>query len=79
MSVDEKNATAVSAYSTSIDHENLSAVKHADDVLLAQLGYKSEFKREFSVSRPSAHVAVATLVVCSLWYLQADYMRLIRR
>ena len=79
MSVDEKNATAVSAYSTSIDHENLSAVKHADDVLLAQLGYKSEFKREFSVSCPSADVAVATLVVRSFCFLQADYMRRIRR
>lgn len=28
---------------------DLSAVKHDDDALLAQLGYKSEFKREFSV------------------------------
>lgn len=28
---------------------DLSTVKHDDDVLLAQLGYKSEFKREFSV------------------------------
>ena len=79
MSVDEKNATAVSAYSTSIDHENLSAVKHADDVLLAQLGYKSEFKREFSVSRPSADVVVATLVAGSLRCLRADYMRHSRR
>ena len=26
------------------------AVTHADDVKLAELGYKSEFKREFSVS-----------------------------
>ena len=28
----------------------LAALKHADDALLAKLGYKSEFKREFSVS-----------------------------
>ena len=27
----------------------LAALKHADDVMLAKLGYKSEFKREFSV------------------------------
>jgi hypothetical protein len=26
-------------------------IRRADDVLLAKLGYKSEFKREFSVSR----------------------------
>jgi hypothetical protein len=35
-----------------------SAVKHDDDVLLAQLGYKSEFRREFSVILP------VLLVVC---------------
>ena len=29
----------------------LAALKHADDVMLAKLGYKSEFRREFSVSR----------------------------
>lgn len=31
-------------------HPDLSELRHADDALLAQLGYKSEFKREFSVS-----------------------------
>jgi hypothetical protein len=25
-------------------------IRHADDILLARLGYKSEFRREFSVS-----------------------------
>lgn len=29
--------------------EDLAVVRHADDELLAQLGYKSEFRREFSV------------------------------
>lgn len=32
------------------DDESLTALRHADDVLLAKLGYKSVFKREFSVS-----------------------------
>ena len=32
------------------DNEGLTAVKHADDALLAKLGYQSVFKREFSVS-----------------------------
>ena len=30
----------------------LLSLRHADDVLLAKLGYKSEFRREFSVSSP---------------------------
>lgn len=30
-------------------HEGLADMRHADDALLAHLGYKSEFKREFSV------------------------------
>lgn len=29
---------------------DIDSLRHADDVLLAELGYKSEFKREFSVS-----------------------------
>ena len=32
------------------DGEGLAALKHADDALLAKLGYQSVFKREFSVS-----------------------------
>jgi amino acid permease len=28
---------------------DVDSLRHADDVLLAELGYKSEFKREFSV------------------------------
>ncbi len=36
---------------------SLMTLRHADDALLAQIGYKSEFKREFSVSqwRPPQH------------------------
>ncbi len=30
-------------------HGGLEDMRHADDALLAHLGYKSEFKREFSV------------------------------
>ena len=33
---------------------SLLSVRHADDALLAELGYKSEFKREFSVSPPAS-------------------------
>lgn len=42
-------AVAVDAH-TDHHHPDLSELRHADDALLAQLGYKSEFKREFSVS-----------------------------
>jgi hypothetical protein len=31
------------------DSHDVNALRHADDVLLAELGYKAEFKREFSV------------------------------
>lgn len=31
------------------DASNITTLRHADDALLAELGYKSEFKREFSV------------------------------
>ncbi len=33
-----------------VTHADIVEVRHADDVRLAELGYKSEFKREFSVS-----------------------------
>lgn len=33
------------------EHSGLTALKRADDVLLAKLGYRSEFRREFSVRR----------------------------
>jgi hypothetical protein len=49
----EKEATTIQTLNVSGVHgsHNVGAVRHADDVLLAELGYKSEFKREFSVSR----------------------------
>lgn len=45
------NETSVQTVDSGVtpDSHNISAVRHDDDVLLAQLGYKSEFKREFSV------------------------------
>ena len=36
------------------DAEGIKGIRRADNVLLAKLGYKSEFKREFSVSIHSA-------------------------
>lgn len=50
---DEKRTAATSVKQVdggSDDHESLTALRHADDALLAKLGYRSEFKREFSVS-----------------------------
>lgn len=32
------------------DSSALQNLRHADDAMLAELGYKSEFRREFSVS-----------------------------
>ena len=63
MSLKEKGGSVAVAYSTGVDHENLSAVKHADDVRLAQLGYKSEFKREFSVSLTSLLCIVLSVLL----------------
>lgn len=31
------------------DEASIVTIRHADDALLAQLGYKSQFRREFSV------------------------------
>ena len=35
--------------------DSLVNIRHADDALLAELGYKSEFRREFSVSTFAFH------------------------
>ena len=43
MTEDEKTVGA------RVDVVTFAAVKNADDALLAELGYKAEFKREFSV------------------------------
>lgn len=47
----EKEKTTVNTVDISPGDENhdVNFFRHADDVRLAELGYKSEFKREFSV------------------------------
>ena len=47
MATDQEKTTPSNDVSVHQDSE--TDVRRADDVLLAQLGYKSEFKREFSV------------------------------
>jgi len=37
--------------SASVNQNDISALHREDNVLLRKLGYKSEFKREFSVSQ----------------------------
>jgi hypothetical protein len=51
MSADEEKPT-ISNDIVLVHHENKKTeeIWHADDMLLAKLGYKSEFRREFSVS-----------------------------
>ena len=44
------------------DNESTLTVRHADNVLLAQLGYKSQFRREFSVSVLECHSEVLRLM-----------------
>ncbi|TFK82105.1 amino acid transporter [Polyporus arcularius HHB13444] len=48
------------------DHEGLTAMKHADDVMLAKLGYKSEFRREFSLIETIAFAFSIMGVVASV-------------
>ena len=43
---DEKKANSVSSQS---DHDRFREVHTKDNALLAELGYKAEFRREFSV------------------------------
>ncbi|TFY66632.1 hypothetical protein EVG20_g4457 [Dentipellis fragilis] len=52
MSKHEKDGGIVETVGSSVadaDASSLANVRHADDVRLAELGYKSEFKREFSL------------------------------
>ncbi|KAI0328237.1 amino acid transporter [Cubamyces sp. BRFM 1775] len=70
MSVDEKKAVKTS---TETAHEpgygsdeSLNAIRHADDVLLAKLGYKSEFRREFSLIETIAFAFSIMGVVASV-------------
>jgi hypothetical protein len=43
-----KNEKDISGEATVVEPDSVS-LRHADNELLAQLGYRSEFKREFSV------------------------------
>lgn len=45
----EKEKDTVDTVHEAIDIHDVDALRRADDVRLAELGYKSEFKREFSV------------------------------
>lgn len=49
MSISSEKQAEVSVNNTSIKDYSTSP-RNADDTLLAELGYKAEFKREFSVS-----------------------------
>ncbi|KAK7696096.1 hypothetical protein QCA50_000739 [Cerrena zonata] len=57
-----KDATAVEVSSNS----DLSGIRNADDALLAQLGYKSEFRREFSLFETVAFAFSIMGVVASV-------------
>ena len=52
MSADEKKDSGSNEV-TSVHHDakGIEGTRQADNILLAKLGYRSEFKREFSVSR----------------------------
>ena len=49
-----------------IDNDSQLSVRHADDALLAELGYKSEFRREFSVNSRVLFTApdIDSAIVC---------------
>ena len=50
MATDKEKPTVSNDVVSVRNESGLDNVRHADDVLLAKLGYKSEFRREFSVS-----------------------------
>jgi hypothetical protein len=53
MPEDEKKPSSVSDEVTPVHHaddKGVESIRRDDNVLLAKLGYRSEFKREFSVS-----------------------------
>lgn len=64
----DKEKLSISNDVTSVHHDvkGTETIRRADNVLLAKLGYKSEFKREFSVS-----------VFDDLWSLDTDAGQLI--
>jgi hypothetical protein len=50
MSADEeKKPTSFDDVISAHGEKGLDEVRHADNILLARLGYKSQFRREFSV------------------------------
>ena len=50
-SITEKSPTVIVHESTrSSEDGSVLSIRRADDALLAELGYKSEFRREFTVS-----------------------------
>ncbi|KAI0705722.1 amino acid transporter [Cerioporus squamosus] len=56
MSLDEKH-DSVTADEAGLDgHDSLTAIRHADDLLLAKLGYRSEFRRPISLIESTAIV-----------------------
>jgi hypothetical protein len=50
MSTPEKDIEQIVTFANDATY----SLKHNDDILLAKLGYKSEFRREFSVILPDA-------------------------
>ncbi|KAI0774665.1 amino acid transporter [Trametes elegans] len=70
MSFDKKQAVTTSTHAVDSagpgDRESLSAIRHADDEMLARLGYKSEFKREFSLVETIAFAFSIMGVVASV-------------
>jgi hypothetical protein len=50
MAADQEKPTVSNDVVSVRNESGLETVRRADDVLLAKLGYKSEFRREFSVS-----------------------------
>ena len=43
----------------SSQNDSLTALRRADDVLLAHLGYRAEFRREFSVGFPKTSLVIS--------------------
>ncbi|KAI0705723.1 amino acid transporter [Cerioporus squamosus] len=48
------------------DHDSLTRIRHADDVLLAKLGYRSEFRRQLSLIESTAIVLSILTPVASV-------------
>ncbi|KAH9854849.1 amino acid transporter [Lenzites betulinus] len=66
MSTSEKRKTVAAKSAGSDDRVSITSVRHADDELLAQLGYKSEFRREFSLLETIAFAFSIMGVVASV-------------